>query len=520
VGTLRAWRVRRGSPGYRGADRRGLIRRFDPVAGIGSALGMAVAVVAAPLVVVGILAATGTDPGAWGTGVADVGFVACAVATVLLVLRWRLMGDAACVWLAGAVMLAGLVLVPVSSHPRTPEEGLLGALWAVAVVSVTLLVFRGVLGPEVRSDLRPDRVLAVAVAVTLAVALPLGLTPSRLVVQSQLGGVGMLDLTEGAVVIVLAGLLFVVAARRRRLLLVAGANLLLAVGAAGVAVGVHVSGPWQDLPSLLFLTAAVEMLVVVGSALQSAVSAVVLYDVGGRRRWEAAESQLTTARTTFQGQSHDVRNMLSAIDGTLLVLSTQRDQLPTADVDHLLAAVRDELQWLRALVGGGDGDPRVYDLSELLAAVVSVRVAGPQQVHCRLEAGLELQGRPDRMAIAVDNLVDNAALYAPDSHVTVATRLTGGPGCQQAEIVVFDDGPGLHDDELMLACERGWRGSNSARRSGSGLGLAQSREMVEAEGGSFSIGHTNPAAPEGQRGLRVEIRMPVHRSVSSESPAV
>ncbi len=505
---------------YRGPDRRGLIRRFDRPVGLRTAVGMTLAVVGVPVVVAACLTAGGGSPLAWSTGIADVAFVTFAAAALLLVLRWRLVGDAACISLAGVAALSGLVLVPVVSHATTAAAlgglpvtgrglGLSAGLRAAAVVLVAVLSVRALRGPEVHAGLRPARTVAAAVVVTLALGVPLGLSPSRTLVQAHLGGVGLVDVIEAAGALVLAGLLLVEAIRRRRLLLIGGATLLIAVAAACGAAGLRLSGSWRNLAVLFLAVGAVELVVAVGSDLQSAINAVVLHDVRGRRRWEAAESKLTEVRSSIQGQRHDVRNMLSAIDGTLLLLYTQRDQLPAGDVDRLLAAVRDELHWLQALVGGGDRDARSYDLGELLAAVVSVRLAGAQQVHCRLQPDIALRGRPDRLAIAVDNLLVNAAVHAPHAAVTLATGLLDSPLGPLAEIVVSDDGPGMSDAQLPRAVERGWRGTAAPWRPGSGLGLAQCRDLVEAEGGSFTLGPTDPDAPDGHRGLTVRLRLPV-----------
>jgi signal transduction histidine kinase len=262
---------------------------------------------------------------------------------------------------------------------------------------------------------------------------------------------------------------------------------------------------------LCLLAGAVELVVTISGEFQSAISAVVLHDVRGSRRWEAAEAELDEFRTSVRGRRHDVRNILAGVDGTLHVLSSERHAMPAAEVDRLIEAIRQEVQWLQLVLGDGV-EPRSYDLSELLRAIIDVRSTARAEILAEIDPGLIVQGRPDRLAVAIDNLLVNVAVHAQGAKAVVAaTRCVND---DVVEVSISDDGPGLLDDELLYACERGWRSERSAGRPGTGLGLAQVHELVVAEGGEVILEPTCRNDRAG-RGLTVRLRVPLQQSTAA-----
>lgn len=493
---------------YRGRDRRGILRKLDrPVSSLYAAFLIA-GVATVPILFATVARALDVGPGPWSTGVADAAFVGFSVSAALLLFQWRIVGDSASVSLASTAAVAGLFFVPATTRPVAMAAAVAAALRAVSVLMIAPLTWRAVFGPEVRAELRPVRSFAGALVLGFIVALLLGLSPARAIIEAQPGGIQLVDLAAAIVTIVLSGLALIEGFRRRRVLFLGLAALLLSMSGASVSIAVGASGPWREASALFLFVGALEFVAVVGSQLQSAVNAVVIHDVRGRRRWEAAEAQLTEVHSRIQVQRHDVNSMLSAIDGTLLVLDTQREQLADDDIDRLLGAVREEVSLLRANLSERSNDDRRYDLAELIATIVSVRDSGQTRVRCELQPGIELRGRPDRIAVAVDNLLANAAIHAPAAQVSVRTRCLAGPQGTVAEIAVSDKGPGLSDAEVTHAFERGWRGVAATGRPGSGLGLPQCRDLVESEGGNVELRPTDPLAGCGQRGLTVRITIP------------
>jgi two-component system, OmpR family, sensor kinase len=114
------------------------------------------------------------------------------------------------------------------------------------------------------------------------------------------------------------------------------------------------------------------------------------------------------------------------------------------------------------------------------------------------------------VAIALDNLVENALLYAP-AETTVTLEWGTGAGC--AYFAVADEGPGIAPGEEEAVFERFRRGSAAAGVPGTGLGLAIVRVLARRWGGSASI----ESRPEG--GTRVEVRFPAETRRAAERPA-
>jgi two-component system sensor histidine kinase BaeS len=110
---------------------------------------------------------------------------------------------------------------------------------------------------------------------------------------------------------------------------------------------------------------------------------------------------------------------------------------------------------------------------------------------------------PQRLRQAVDGLLDNALRVTPTGGRIVLDLTVDG---QIATLAVRDTGPGLTDDDLSVAFDRGalherYRGR---RHVGTGLGLALVDRLVSRQGGTVSAAH----APEG--GASFVITLPIH----------
>jgi two-component system OmpR family sensor kinase len=75
---------------------------------------------------------------------------------------------------------------------------------------------------------------------------------------------------------------------------------------------------------------------------------------------------------------------------------------------------------------------------------------------------------------------------APDNSV-IAISISRESG--KVVIDIADQGPGLSDDQLIVAFERFWRGKHTENAPGTGLGLAIVKQLAVASGGDAVLSH-------------------------------
>jgi signal transduction histidine kinase len=114
-------------------------------------------------------------------------------------------------------------------------------------------------------------------------------------------------------------------------------------------------------------------------------------------------------------------------------------------------------------------------------------IAQAHEVELRVSslANLTVRADPDRLAQALDNLLDNAIRYSPPgSQVEVCLEQQG----EEITCMVRDQGCGISPEHLPLIFERFYRADAARDRShgGSGLGLAIVHDLVQAHGGRVS----------------------------------
>jgi len=108
-------------------------------------------------------------------------------------------------------------------------------------------------------------------------------------------------------------------------------------------------------------------------------------------------------------------------------------------------------------------------------------------------------------------LLENAARYTPaNSRILLHSRRTPG----RLEFRVEDDGPGIDSYDLPMIFEKFYRGRRGISLSkGSGMGLAITRALLQAHGGSIEV----ESAPG--RGTTFKLWVPiVNRSPAPNPP--
>jgi len=225
-------------------------------------------------------------------------------------------------------------------------------------------------------------------------------------------------------------------------------------------------------------------------------------------RLESSRDQLDgsvqSQRQLVADASHELRTPVTSLRTNIEVLMENR-QLSAEERARIMTDVVEQTEELGGLVNDlielARGDlpaSTVQDVQLDQVVAESVDRAVRNFPHVRFEASLEptmLEGAPERLGRAVNNLLDNAARHSPAGG-TVEIRADADG------VRVRDHGPGVADSDLPFVFDRFYRGASSRGQQGSGLGLAIVRQVAEQHGGSVEV--ENP--PDG--GALFTIRLP------------
>lgn len=225
-------------------------------------------------------------------------------------------------------------------------------------------------------------------------------------------------------------------------------------------------------------------------------------------------------RALLRSVSHDLRTPLAAIRAITSDLRAGADY-DEQTRDDLLDVVGDEAERLDRLVANLLGlsrieadalvvDPQAVDLDELCTDRVRrlSRLLRDVSVVVDLAHGLPLVDADYTLVDQViTNLLENATRHTPpQGKVRIAGRVVG----DRVEVAVEDEGPGVPGVERDAIFEPFRTGSTP--QPSSGVGLAICRAIVEAHGGTITVGDASSG------GARFAFTLPVHRPSRAGPP--
>jgi signal transduction histidine kinase len=196
--------------------------------------------------------------------------------------------------------------------------------------------------------------------------------------------------------------------------------------------------------------------------------------------------------------SHELRTPVTVISGyNRLLLSGEVGPL-TEDQRRFLEESGKSCRRLDSFIGnlleasGVEKGDVVLEIGRAALAPVLESVAEMfRPLLAERSLSLEIDVEPDaerarfdrlRVEQVLTNLLGNAVKYAaPDGRVEIATRAVPG----FVEVSVSDDGPGVPEADRERIFEPYVQAGEESRAGGLGLGLAISRRLVEAHGGSL-----------------------------------
>jgi two-component system sensor histidine kinase ChvG len=228
--------------------------------------------------------------------------------------------------------------------------------------------------------------------------------------------------------------------------------------------------------------------------------------------------------------AHELKNPLTSLRSAVETLPIAKTE---ASRDRLLAVIQHDVSRLDRLISDISDASRLdaelargamepLDLSVMLEAVVSManQATNGHNVTVTLkveeppeefpDAPWVIQGHDSRLGQVCNNLIDNARSFSPEGgSVRVTLRAAELPANEDEmqpdyEIIIDDDGPGVPAHAFERIFERFYTDRpNHGFGQNSGLGLAISRQIIEAHGGHIHA--TNRTAAPTGNGLEGEI---------------
>ncbi|MHB8885082.1 MAG: sensor histidine kinase, partial [Methylovirgula sp.] len=281
---------------------------------------------------------------------------------------------------------------------------------------------------------------------------------------------------------------------------------------------------WYFLENNLYLMASCScLLLMVGVRLSSDLrvkNAALSHEIAERHRLGvqlAASLETEKALREEQQQflrmvSHEFRTPLAIIDRAAEMIGKVLDKPPEA-VTKRLANIEEGVRRLVSLIDRFLATERFesgilqierIDVEDLLADVERHfdGLEAVRRLRFHMEDALPYYwGDPDMLATILINLTDNALKYSPEGGpIEISARTDGGSAIL---LTVTDSGIGIPAADLAQIGRRFFRASNTVATTGSGLGLYNSRRLLDYHNGTLSL---HP----GQKGGAVAtIRLPL-----------
>jgi len=220
----------------------------------------------------------------------------------------------------------------------------------------------------------------------------------------------------------------------------------------------------------------------------------------------AAEEAVRLRDSFLAAAAHDLSNPLTAILGICQLLNRRLGYSQGHDSERcsdaivgiesnarrLAAQIEQLLDVACTEAGRPLGLRRIpTDLVALVDRVIAARSQSSLRHDLRLETQLEqLLGvyDPVRLERVVDNLLANALKYSPlGGKIVVRLERERTPRGAWAVLAVLDEGLGVPAADLPLIFEPFRRAGNVGPISGTGIGLASARQIVEEHGGRVTV---------------------------------
>jgi two-component system sensor histidine kinase ChvG len=216
--------------------------------------------------------------------------------------------------------------------------------------------------------------------------------------------------------------------------------------------------------------------------------------------------------------AHELKNPLTSLRSAVETLPLVKKP---EDRERLQAIILHDVQRLDRLISDISNASRldaelardvaeIVDLGEITRAMVSMQRDMAEKrnvsIELKIDASIPIcfNGQGSRLAQVISNLIDNAVSFSPKGGIVSVLLFTKE---EQIHLCVVDQGPGIVGDPDKIF-KRFYTDRPSQEDFGnhSGLGLAISKQIIEAHGGTIS-GKNRPDFDQ-QTGAEFKIVLP------------
>ncbi|MFF4132908.1 ATP-binding protein [Streptomyces mirabilis] len=239
-----------------------------------------------------------------------------------------------------------------------------------------------------------------------------------------------------------------------------------------------------------------------------------LRDTEARRRTERSHAELIAT------VAHELRSPLTSVKGFTATLLAKWERFTDdqkklmletvdADADRVTRLIAELLDISRIDSGRLEVRRQPVDIGAAVGRHIQAYVTSGQPADrflLRIEQPLPpLWADPDKIDQVLSNLLENAVRHG-EGTVTIDVTPSASPREREdgenaaTSVTVSDEGTGIPEESMNRVFTRFWRGS---KRGGTGLGLYIVKGIVEAHGGTITVGR----APGG--GAEFRFTLPV-----------
>jgi two-component system osmolarity sensor histidine kinase EnvZ len=196
----------------------------------------------------------------------------------------------------------------------------------------------------------------------------------------------------------------------------------------------------------------------------------------------------------LSGISHDLRTPLTRLKLQLAMLN-QKDvsKKMSNDIDEMERMLNDYLQFAKSQI---QESSTAININEFFNDII----IGKSLINLTSDINdkIVIVARKTALRRCFENLIQNGLSYGKNVYINLSSTTN------RLIVLIEDDGPGIPDDEYKNVFKPFYRldKSRSLNKSGVGLGLSISEDIITSHGGSIQLSKGNHS------GLQVKISLP------------